>query len=338
MTTKMAKYNLKDFETILFNGFNFNIPEGTLSLISQLTTEVGSPTYIKTPNFQKKENVGSFGSNQNNNNNNQMPPKKKRPGKHSEIGNENWETIRSYHTTTIEHNIGIDAEMDKIRSCINKISDKNYSEMLAQIVEILNSVVANNASQEEITRIGNIIFEIASNNKFYSKLYADIYTELIKLFPIMEEVFKQNYSSYMELFDNIECGDPDKDYNQFCLINKQNEKRRAISTFFVNLSINGIIDTFEIMQILQRLLRIVMEIMKTENKKNEVDEITENIAILYNKQIISLCETKSGSMENREQLITEINGIKDNVSLLASVKVKTYPSLSSKSIFKFMDM
>jgi hypothetical protein len=210
--------------------------------------------------------------------------------------------------------------------------------MLQQIVEILNSVMSNNASQEEITRIGNIIFEIASNNKFYSKLYADIYTELIKLFPIMEEVFKQNYSSYMELFDNIECGDPDKDYNQFCLINKQNEKRRAISTFFVNLSINGIIDTFEIMQILQRLLRIVMEIMKTENKKNEVDEITENIAILYNKQIISLCETKSGSMENREQLITEINGIKDNVSLLASVKVKTYPSLSSKSIFKFMDM
>ena len=36
MTTKMIKYNLKDFETILFNGFNFNIPEDTLNLISKL--------------------------------------------------------------------------------------------------------------------------------------------------------------------------------------------------------------------------------------------------------------------------------------------------------------
>jgi hypothetical protein len=337
MTTKMIKYNLKDFETILFNGFNFNIPEDTLNLISKLSMEVGSPTYIKTPNFQKKENAGSFGASFSSNN--QTPLKKKRSGKNSEIGNENWETVRSYHVTTIEHNIGIDAEMDKIRSCINKISDKNYSEMLSQIIYILNNVVENNASQEEMTRIGTIIFEIASNNKFYSKLYADIYTELIKLYPVMEEVFKNNYSSYMELFDNIECGDPDKDYNKFCLINKQNEKRKAISTFFVNLSINGIIDSIEIVQILHKLLGIVLNYMKMENKKNEVDELTENIAILYNKNIIALYESiHNTSINTSNVLLIDDKTIPDTIRLLASTKVKTYASLSSKTIFKFMDM
>jgi len=337
MTTKMPKYNLKDFETILFNGFNFNIPEETLNLISKLSMEVGSPTYIKTPNFQKKENMGSFGSSSSSNN--QMPLKKKRPAKNSEIGNENWETVRSYHVTTIEHNVGIDGEMDKIRSCINKISDKNYSEMLSQIIDILNNIVDSNATQEEMTRIGTIIFEIASNNKFYSKLYADIYTELIKRYPVMEEVFKHNYSSYMELFDTIECGDPDKDYNKFCLVNKQNEKRKAISTFFVNLSINGIIDTMEIIQILHKLLGIVLDYMKMENKKNEVDELTENIAILYNKNIIALYESvHNTSINSSNVLLIDDKTIPDIIRLLASTKVKTYASLSSKTIFKFMDM
>jgi hypothetical protein len=328
MTSKMAKYSLKEFESVLFNGFNFNIPNDTLDLISKLSMEVGSPTYIKTPNFQKKENVGSFGSN------NASQPnasyKKKRSGKNQEISNENWETIRTYHVTNIEHNIGIDAEMDKIRSCINKISDKNYSEMMNQIIEILNNIVENGANKEEMSRIGTIIFEIASNNKFYSKLYADIYTELIKSFPIMEEIFKNNYSSYMELFNNIECGDPDKDYNKFCQINKENEKRRAISSFFVNLSLNGLIDTTEIIQILQKLLDIVMNFMKMENKKNEVDELTENIAILYNKDIIALCNT--------QETTSEIKTIQETIKMMSSIKVKTYPSLSSKTIFKFMDM
>ena len=37
MTSKMAKYSLKEFESVLFNGFNFNIPNDTLDLISKLS-------------------------------------------------------------------------------------------------------------------------------------------------------------------------------------------------------------------------------------------------------------------------------------------------------------
>ena len=54
MTTSI-KYNLEDFHKISFHGFNFTIPEHTINLISSLAMEVGSPTYIKTPVFQKKD-------------------------------------------------------------------------------------------------------------------------------------------------------------------------------------------------------------------------------------------------------------------------------------------
>ena len=53
----------------------------------------------------------------------------------------------------------------------------------------------------------------------------------------------------------------------------------------------------------------------------------ENIAILYNKDIFSKCETQFDG-----------NSFIEIIKMLAKCKVKTHPSLSSKAIFKFMDL
>ena len=63
-------------------------------------------------------------------------------------------------------------------------------------------------------------------------------------------------------------------------------------------------------------------IMLTD-KKNEVDELTENVGILFNKDILD---------ETRDKEIF------DAVNCLAQKKAKDYPSLSNKAIFKYMDM
>ena len=220
---------------------------------------------------------------------------------------------------------------------LNKLTDKTFTDMKTQIIDILNSL--EHISAEEMTRIGNIIFEIASNNKFYSKLYADIYTELIRSFDIMEQIFQVNYNTYLLLFDNIEYMDSEKDYNKFCIINKQNESRRAISTFFINLSLNGIIDSKNILSILKNLLETVLTKIKQENNKNEVDELTENIAILYNKNIIQLFEKNyQTSINDCTELYINGDTIVQTIKKLSEIKVKCYPSMSSKTIFKFMDM
>ena len=334
------KYKLIDFETITFNGFDFSIPEETVQLISMLSMEVGSPTYIKTPVFQKKDNTNNVfvpSSSKSGNVNTQQPTRKRRGNKSSDVTNDDWETIRSFQVTNIEQHIGVDAEMDKIRNCLNKLTDKTFTDMKTQIIDILNSL--EHISAEEMTRIGNIIFEIASNNKFYSKLYADIYTELIKSFDIMEQIFQVNYNTYLLLFDNIEYMDSEKDYNKFCIINKQNESRRAISTFFINLSLNGIIDSKNILSILKNLLETVLTKIKQENNKNEVDELTENIAILYNKNIIQLFEKQyQTSINDCTELYVNGETIIQTIKKLSEIKVKCYPSMSSKTIFKFMDM
>lgn len=333
------KYKLIDFETITFNGFDFSIPEETVQLISMLSMEVGSPTYIKTPVFQKKDNTNNVfvPSSAKQQTSITQPTRKRRGGKSSDVTNDDWETIRSFQVTNIEQHIGVDAEMDKIRNCLNKLTDKTFTDMKTQIIDILNSL--EDISTEEMTRIGNIIFEIASNNKFYSKLYADIYTELIRSFDIMEQIFQVNYNTYLLLFDNIEYVDSEKDYNKFCIINKQNESRRAISTFFINLSLNGIIDSKNILSILKNLLETVLTKIKQENNKNEVDELTENIAILYNKNIIQLFEKHyQTSISDCADLYVNGDTIVQTIKKLSEIKVKCYPSMSSKTIFKFMDM
>ena len=335
----MMKYKLIDFETITFNGFDFSIPEETVQLISMLSMEVGSPTYIKTPVFQKKDNTNNVfvPSSAKQATSSTQPARKRRGNKNSDVTNDDWETIRSFQVTNIEQHIGVDAEIDKIRNCLNKLTDKTFTDMKTQIIDILNSL--EDISAEEMTRIGNIIFEIASNNKFYSKLYADIYTELIRSFDIMEQIFQVNYNTYLLLFDNIEYIDSEKDYNKFCIINKQNESRRAISTFFINLSLNGIIDSKNILSILKNLLETVLTKIKQENNKNEVDELTENIAILYNKNIIQLFEKQyKTSINDCTNLYINGDTIVQTIKKLSEIKVKCYPSMSSKTIFKFMDM
>jgi hypothetical protein len=53
---------------------------------------------------------------------------------------------------------------------------------------------------------------------------------------------------------------------------------------------NNIISREKVINLLSQLLSQVQEFIFLENKKNEVDELTENIAILYNKELIALAE------------------------------------------------
>ena len=42
----MVQYTLQDTLDITFNGFDIQLPEETIKLIQELSSQVGSPTYI----------------------------------------------------------------------------------------------------------------------------------------------------------------------------------------------------------------------------------------------------------------------------------------------------
>ena len=119
MATKTIRYTLDNINSILFNGFEYKLPDETLEIISNLALQVGSPDYVKTPVFKKREN-----------------PMKTEPIKESTVGfkktgkrgkaveivnDEDWEAIRTFQTTKIEEKVGIDAQIDSVRVLLIKI-------------------------------------------------------------------------------------------------------------------------------------------------------------------------------------------------------------------------
>jgi hypothetical protein len=327
MTT--IRYNLNDFNETIFNGFNYVLPSETVKIISELSLEVGSPNYVKTPIFQKRENpmkvdpgaaiikdAANF--------------KKKRNNKSMEVFNDDdWTSLRTFQTTKIEENVGIDAHIDSIRSFLNKLTDKNYVDMLAKIFAVLDTIILDNSNPDDISKVSFTIFEIASTNRYYSKIYADLYSDVITKYDMMNGEVEKNLSKFMDLFTTIEYVDSKVDYDRFCEINKINEKRRALCSFFVNLSINNIIPNKTITTITRNLLYQIYILITQEDKKNEADELTENVFILYNKELYH---------DKCDYELIDGHSIIEIIKKIAHSKVKDYKSLTNKTIFKFMDM
>lgn len=321
-------YTLEKINEILYQGFEYKLPEKTLEIISNLSSQVGAPDYIKTPVFNKRENplkmeptlnskISSVGGN------------KKRRGKANEIAtNEDWEQLRTFQTTKLEEKSGVDNKIDNIRVNLNKMSDKNYIDMRNKIIDIIDNLITENISHEDMTRVSSNIFDIASTNRFYSKMYADLYSELSNKYVPFKSTFENNVNKFVDLFNVIEYVDPKENYDKFCEINKMNEKRKSLASFYLNLMINGIIDKQQIITITRNILEQIYTYISIEDKKNEVDELSETMAILYKKDIY-----EDGEYE-------KIDGYKisEIVNKIATCKVKDYKSLTLKSQFKFMDL
>jgi hypothetical protein len=321
--TKVLKYTIQEFNAITFNGFNLSLPEDTIKIISELSLQVGSPSYVKTPVFQKRENPLKQTT--------QPIIDKRRKGKNLEINEEDWAAIRSFQTTKFEVKEGINVQIDIVRSYLNKMTDKNYIDYRNKIVDEFDKIIAEHTDTNDLIQVSSIIFEIASTNRFFSKIYADLYSDLFMKYEFMRNVFENSFNSFLELFNNIEYVVPEEDYDKFCKINKDNEKRKSLSVFFVNLMINGIIDKTKIIQLLKTLLVQLAGFSVVSNKKNEVDELVENVALLYKKDLFD-CDCKD------ENLLIDGLTITEFITKLARSKVQKDMSLSNKTIFKCMDL
>lgn len=321
--TKVLKYTIQDFNTITFNGFNLTLPEDTVKIISELSLQVGSPGYVKTPVFKKRENPLKQTT--------QPIIDKRRKGKNPEIYEENWSTIRSFQATKFDVKEGIEIQINVIRSFLNKMSDKNYIDSRNKIVDEIDKILNEKTDANDFMCVSAAIFEIASNNRFFSKIYADLYSDLFLKYEFMRSVFENSFNNFLELFITIEYINPEENYDKFCKINKDNEKRRSLSVFFINLMKNEIINKDKIVQLLKTLLLQISEFIIIPNKKNEVDELIENVALLYQKDLFD-CDSKDDNLLINDMSITEF------INKLAHSKLQKDMSLTNKTIFKCMDL
>ena len=300
-------YTLQFINSYLNNIILPELNDDIIKIINNISEEVGAPTYQKTPIFQNKER------------------KKK-----SKLTPEDWEELRNYKATELMKNEeGEEADMDFIRSNLNKLSKKTYDDLLPLIKDKISVMHKNN--EEILKKIGKIVLSIGSVNTFVGDLFCNLYENLIDTYgEVMKEMLMEYWEEYIESFDNIEVVDSDKNYDLFCQNNKKNEDRRSTSKFFINLAKReNHFDVTKVSDIIKEFIDLLSTTIGEENKLFMVEEVTENLYILMYDNIDFL--KKKINHEDWDK-------INDLFSTMTYFNAKDYPSLSQKVLFRIMDI
>jgi hypothetical protein len=351
MAKIFKQYTLEEFNDILAGGFSYDLKDSNvIELISSLANKVGAPTYIKTPVFPKREKSNSvvgvgeqhqeqphpYSSASASASASTLSVNRRARNKPSQISDEDWSIIRTFQKTEMKKTEGIEKRIDAIRSLLNKLTDATYGVVESEILSEINSIIkeenetneTSEVNEDNIYKIANSIFNTASSNMFYSALYAKLFKRLVQCHDVFTRVFEKSYSEFMGLFKRIEYVDPNADYNKFCEVTKINDKRRAMSMFIINLMKETMLESDSVVEIIVELQDMVNSYIKQANKMNELEELNENIFIFLTngKNMLS-------AHEKWENIISNVKFLS-----ILKVKMKEYPSVNNKLIFKNMDI
>lgn len=300
-----SRIKSEEINDIIMN-LEVDLPKDVINVINFIAHKVGAPSYRKTPNFKKQHN-----------------------NRHIEkITGEDWAAIRNFKTTVINMNKdGIMKAKDDIRCLLNKITEKSYNDVKVEIIEKVKNLKEDFTDEEfKSVNIGALIFNIGSKNKFCSHLYAKLYKELSIIYVEFSLISNKHYETYGKIFDEIKYVDPDTDYNLYCDYNKENENRKTMSLFFTNLMKYGVFQKEQLMNLILRLIKSIETCICEENNIEVVEETVTNLLIFIANGVEELSECE------------DWNKVILHIEKMSNAKKKNYKSLTTKTIFKYMDL
>lgn len=250
----------------------------------------------------------------------------------------NWEDIRvPFKSTVIEKasDEGVQKWIQDIRACINKLSAKNYENQRDKILEYLDKCnqSANDddsTKSENLKTIANFIFTVASTNKFYVDIYANLYVELVGKYDVFRELLYSYLNTYVNSIKDMHYVDANENYEQYCQYNKQNDMRKATAIFIVRLVEKKVVSMLRLLNIMNSFQELSSQMVDLEGRENEVHEIAE---ILY----LFIQEGKSTLEECKGEWIWKFV-IEPHIQTMSQCKRGDKKSLASRTIFKYMDM
>ena len=315
-------YSLDDINTIKYNNedYNVSIPNTIFKLIQQLDKMIIPPVTEVTNQLKKTEQkprqTNGYG-----------PQKTTRPS--SGVSSDDWIATKKIKPTKMDVKTGVEKDINDIRISLNKISTKNYESQKEIILLFITKMFEEETledAEKHLQPIAQFIFDIASANKFYSELYADLYQSLILKYTVFESILHEFVSTYKDLTQKNIYVDPAVNYDAFCDYTKKNENRRAMASFLVMLMNRGVISTQTIVDIIIHFQELFIQFVDEENRTNEVDELTELLFLF-----ITLGKTKLQECPEWE------NKIHKYLLDASKQKANQHKSLSSRCIFKFQD-
>ena len=344
----------------------FLLSEKVLQILQKLAEDVGVPTgnhssdNLSQLSPLRASNVGNGNGNRNgylNGRNGKTKYQEGKGGSSGGNGGRKWTEEETspivFKTRKLEKTEGVEKIIQEIRVCLNKLTDKNYAKQSGEMKEKMQSLCnareteegvegegAVGAAEEDWKKVSKILFEIASTNKFYSKIYAQLYLELMQEFVIFQEILDTFLEGFVHKLETIQYIDPDVDYDGYCQYTKQQDERKAMTGFIVHLAINYVLvdggkgrNLMEkVKNIAKHLTNRIAESIDKENCTNNVEEMSDILFLICSLGEKGVVEDwkKSGGVEWKE--------ISSQMGVLSSQKVKEHVSLSSRALFKILDI
>ena len=322
MTAIGQMYSFEDFNAILFKRLGDPLPAEIKQLLayveSQLDITPDQPV-TQHPVTNRRVTGGGHGA-KDRYRSRQAPVKRE----------DEWEAVRAFKATKIEMKVGIEKIVNDIRIALNKMSTSNYEKQKDAVLALVEGVATDDSESTEVVddiqRISKAVFDIASTNKFYSEIYAKLYSELAQRYLVFRDLIAEFVSNFSKNAGALQYIDPDVDYDGFCVYTKSCDVRKATTTFIVNCLKLGLIDTENVIQIVNENLAFVDKWMREEGKTKEVEEIVENLFIM------------TSLAKNELKMASEWASVVEQVRGLAKTKGNTWKSWSNRAAFKMMDL
>jgi hypothetical protein len=326
-------YTLVDFHRLKKEPMEYTLPKSILTILEKIEKDLGFSerkieSFVYSPfMISSCQNPGPKFSGQGSG-----------PSRVYQKSSGTWENVRSFKTTKIEKKEGTEKYIQDIRVCLNKISNKNYDTQRDTIMTLMRTLCGDSVESNEIRTVALAIFDIASSNQFYSEMYAQLYKECIQIYPVFYEILDTYLNTYTHSVTELVYVDPNKDYDAYCEYNKKNDVRKAMGVFITHLMNKSVLDIARIFSIMECFLALAFQYVDEANRLNEIEEITEILFLLVKGGISTFCSksTSSGSDSGLEN--KWVTTIYPKLLVFSQFKVKEKVSLSSRVLFKYMDI
>ena len=239
-------YTITDIATIKKGITEFNyISKDVREIIDNLTLQVSSPDYVKTPTFKKH------------------------------VQKSDWVAVRNFKPTNLKKSDESDADktINTIRMLINKISNGTYTAIFKDIVDII-------VECDKSDDLGNHILDTLCKNSMYSNLYAKLYKLILIHIPSIADHLNKIISDYKVSLLNINHINSDENYDLFCRYNKENVDRKTTSLFLLNLMKEGVVDKKFIITIIDIIQTYINEHVHDKDSSYKIEELSEHLYIL----------------------------------------------------------
>lgn len=244
------------------------LPSATINAIKLLNSQ-----------FQEQREYGNSSSKGHKNDYNRYRRKNhhdKRNNVSSPSSTTNNISNEKFQATVFQSKEGVEKHMSELFTALNKVTDLTYEALKNDIFRGVR-VVIEEYSETEKNRLLNTTFNVATNHRFHSQVYAKIYKELIERHDIFKTRLNEGLKEYDNYVTKIDYIDANENYEEFCKINQTNEKRKSFTVFIVNLMKEGVISFDMMEEYLNKIVTTLKSYINEDNKTKSVEEITENI-------------------------------------------------------------